>query len=199
MNLGSVSLTDKTLIQDAVLGNDWWAFVRMRETAGAGTLNTRIGLQIGGQEYYSGTTQVITSSTMSIYRVGPIGAPPGNGLMVDSAFDLAPTATMNFYAVRTAGSQQLEVDFIDFLPSRLTRIADSGTLQGFIIRGQEALTCGSSYATPRPAAIFDGALVEFEPGKYNHVVGVMGAPGSAHTCADVLGLTAYITPRWGLL
>jgi hypothetical protein len=200
--IGSVNISDPTMIRDYVMGRDWYALTRLAGSAAAGTLYGYVRVEISGQAYIGSAfpTTIPHGTAYASWRVAPVNVPRMN-YAYDNPFDPIYSCNMLLYVYNT-GTAGILVDYTQFLPSPMTVIVGGAADTAAIIRDNDGMTGTASTGVTHIhyAPTFDGRrTLDVRPNEYNNFVWHVGENGSADNVTTAGTLDWYITPRWGIL
>lgn len=184
---------------DLLKGKEFYIYARVYD---AGS-NLMVRADIGTAYItIQGAYQAVSSAAeWRLVRAGPISAWSEDDLFIDYLARFAPTVFLS--GKRSTGSGDLRVDFICLMPRPLVTLYDSLAGFGeFIYQGGRSLVVDyvsstEMYAESMPRQ--SGDVIEFEPGKANILMALMGCDGIDTSVALTLTFSeVYVTPRWAL-
>jgi hypothetical protein len=194
------AVADPTVVRDAVLGRNWYVFVRLKDTSNT-SITGRARFIVGSQIYTSDLVTLTTvSSEFRIYRLGPVNLPALRHLY-DSPLDTSATMQFAVLLKRPSGSAALSVDFVQAVPAPLAYLGGYGstTYDSFLLTEEGAFGMANAYTQSHVLPVVKGDDPVILPGQFNHIVQVIGAHGAAHAINSQCIYDFFVTPRWGLL
>jgi hypothetical protein len=208
-NVGTATVTYPAQIE---IKRDWSAYrgqklyMACALTEGSGTVNAygreRITYSSGVNAYYSEwVTMPTTASTEQWWLLGPINIPES----MPSEYDWMNAykeLNYDFQLKRPAGSGTITLDFYRMLVGQTMYVRLTGmngaTAQSMIIDGNNVY----SYHTIKEDGfrVLYGDAIEFEPGRYNHLIALPINIGRTVEVDDkVVFNRVFVVPRYALL
>lgn len=195
---GIANLIDSaSWLAEVLSGSEIYLLARVYD-AGS-TLNLGVVASVGNVTITTEYVSASANTTPKVFITKPVTLPARSRLA--KPFGLTSGLNIFLMGKHTTGTANVRVDFVAILPRPLLKATASVSISSFALNSEEAtgLLLSSSTVNATPL-VLTGDQIEFEPGKYNTLISVIGNVAVNYTIALTLTYSRVeVTPRYALL
>jgi len=184
--------------QDAYRNKEFAAYMVLRD-AGA-NLTIAPSLYMNDEVLSIGNyLPITTDATIRQYLTDRMTIP--EDFLMEALTRSESSIEFHVFAVRTvAGNANVGADFYRVLVGKWVYLATNNAESHYVVLNQRHAFACHTLTTDIETLPFNGSVMDLEPNKYNHIILLTGAKGSANSLTETATITAIVvTPRYALL